>query len=261
MQKSRGFSLVELLTVIAIIALLSAIIFPVMSTVKAKTRQQSCISQLHELAMRADMYKKDNGKFPLTLGPMYRASEPIDQVKAGTTGTGGELPGLFIRGYIDNFRLFHCPSQLSDDMTAGVTYNYDASNAALTVSSYVYSSYDYYTGTASAPITGPEGIRYAYRWGVLQTGPMGSSFATLAPASPYPMGTTDSEALQQQDYQRQLCWRNPPSDTVLTWCSYHAEDPEGTEPKGMVAVVFVDGHTSTMPADQVQACRWRVRMK
>lgn len=248
MLKSRGFSLVELLTVIAIIAMLAAIIFPVMSTVKAKARQQACISQLHELAMRADMYKKDNGRYPLTLGPQFRATESMDQIKAGSAGAD---PGLYIRGYIDNYRMFHCPSDLSTNKSNPATYGYDASNAN-TINAYTFSSYDFFAG---APTVGT-GIRYAYRWAALQGG-----FTSLAPALPYPMGTTDTAALQQQDYQRQLCWRTPPSDTVLTWCSYHADDPEGANPVGMTVFVFVDGHTTTVPADVAKACRWRVRLK
>ncbi len=252
MLKSRGFSLVELLTVIAIIAMLAAIIFPVMSSVKAKARQSSCISQLHELAMRADMYKKDNGRYPLTLGPQFRPTEAFNLIKAGSTGPAGEDPGLFVRGYIDNFRMFHCPSDISDNMVNGVTYGYDASNVN-TVNAYTFSSYDYFAGAPDVP----SGIRYAYRWAAFQ----GGTLATLAPASPYPIGTTDTPALQQQDYQRQLCWRTPPSDTVLTWCSYHASDPEGASPVGMTVFVFVDGHTTTIPADVAKACRWRVRLK
>jgi len=252
MLKSRGFSLVELLTVIAIIAMLAAIIFPVMSSVKAKARQSSCISQLHELAMRADMYKKDNGRYPLTLGPQFRPAEAFNLIKAGSTGPAGEDPGLFIRGYIDNFRMFHCPSDISDNMVNGVTYGYDASNVN-TVNAYTFSSYDFFAGAPDVP----SGIRYAYRWAAFQ----GGTLATLAPASPYPIGTTDTPALQQQDYQRQLCWRTPPSDTVLTWCSYHANDPEGANPSGMTVFVFVDGHTTTVPADVAKACRWRVRLK
>lgn len=253
MLRSKGFSLVELLTVIAIIAILAAIIFPVMATVKAKARQQACISQLHELAMRADMYKKDNGRYPSTLGPKWRSAEGIEEIKAGT-GSGATDPGIYIRGYIDNFKMFHCPSDISTDTTAGSpTYMTDVSNALSAVSVYTYSSYDFFMGAPDIPT----GIRYAYRWADLN----GGVLTTLAPAAPYPIGTTDTVALQQQDYQRQLCWRTPPSDTVLTWCSFHAEDPEGVSPVGMAVYVFVDGHTATVPADVAKACRWRVRFK
>ncbi len=55
----RGFTLIEMLVVIAIIAILAAILFPVFSRARAKARQAQCSTNLRQLAMAAEMYAMD----------------------------------------------------------------------------------------------------------------------------------------------------------------------------------------------------------
>jgi prepilin-type N-terminal cleavage/methylation domain-containing protein len=66
-----GFSLVELLTVIAIIAILAAVIFPVMGSVREKARQSSCMSNLHNIWLALRMYKQDERQMPVSIGPLW----------------------------------------------------------------------------------------------------------------------------------------------------------------------------------------------
>jgi general secretion pathway protein G len=65
-HRKSGFSLIELLTVIAIIAILAAIIFPVMSAVKNNAKKTQCITNLHSIQSALKMYKLDNGAYPST---------------------------------------------------------------------------------------------------------------------------------------------------------------------------------------------------
>jgi prepilin-type N-terminal cleavage/methylation domain-containing protein len=55
----RAFTLVELLTVIAIIAMLAAIIFPTFNTARGKARQASCQSNLRQIGIGFQMYAQD----------------------------------------------------------------------------------------------------------------------------------------------------------------------------------------------------------
>ena len=55
-----GFTLVELLIVIAIILLLAAILFPVFGRARENARRTTCISNMRQLAMGMHMYAQDN---------------------------------------------------------------------------------------------------------------------------------------------------------------------------------------------------------
>ena len=59
MRPVRGFTLVEMLVVIAIIALLAALLFPVLSRAREKARQSQCLSNLRQLASALALYRTD----------------------------------------------------------------------------------------------------------------------------------------------------------------------------------------------------------
>lgn len=71
----RAFTLIEILVVIAIIGILSAILFPVLSRARENGRKTACLSNMKQLGMAFQQYAQDSrGKYPLAAN--YQAWTP-----------------------------------------------------------------------------------------------------------------------------------------------------------------------------------------
>ncbi|EIQ00586.1 prepilin-type N-terminal cleavage/methylation domain-containing protein [Opitutaceae bacterium TAV1] len=66
LKAPSAFTLVELLTVIAIIGILAAIIIPVAGRVRESAKSAACISNLRQIGVLLNVYKLSNKRFPKT---------------------------------------------------------------------------------------------------------------------------------------------------------------------------------------------------
>jgi prepilin-type N-terminal cleavage/methylation domain-containing protein len=61
-SKAQAFTLIELLVVIAVIAILAALLLPVLSGAKERARRAGCMSNLHQFLLAAHIYANDNNQ-------------------------------------------------------------------------------------------------------------------------------------------------------------------------------------------------------
>jgi len=113
MNRKWAFTLVELLVVIAVIALLAAILFPVFSRARERARQSSCASNLKQLGLGIMQYIQDNDEQPpVGLADGY----PGYGFTSGCKSFAGLGWGTQVYPYIKNLEIFACP----DDPTVPV---------------------------------------------------------------------------------------------------------------------------------------------
>src|SRR5436190_3632335 len=104
----KAFSLVELLVVIAIIAILAALLIPVLLRAKASARSATCKNRLHQIGLALQMFVDDHG----TAYPLYIDHDAISIKGQGQVDPGAAQSSAKLAPYCPvkwTNAAYHCP--------------------------------------------------------------------------------------------------------------------------------------------------------
>ncbi|RMG25851.1 MAG: prepilin-type N-terminal cleavage/methylation domain-containing protein [Armatimonadetes bacterium] len=138
-----AFTLIELLVVIAIIAILAAILFPVIMRAREAAKASACASNIRNLALAVDLYQTDHdGRFPLA---------------AYAEGASFKLWHDMTDPYLNNKQVWHCPSSTVSkaDANGAITSHYGYNALYLTTIALDFSNAQQHTAFQTSDIANP----------------------------------------------------------------------------------------------------------
>lgn len=290
-MNKRAFTLIELLTVMAIIALLSAIIFPVFARVKLNAFKASDISAMNSIRSSIQLYHDDQGGYPPALlgyispydyqngvtvvpanlyrGPMYpKRIDSLETLKGSINKSKYDLmvPAIWPQG--DQRAVGSAPIlDLNGDGTLTAADD-DAQARQLYQSNY--------TGTAeyflNDPAVTPNINQSTSTTDTVVGRFYGVSGYDVSPVK-FSNGSTYNElhytlfwtgygvnAGSAVDDPRQLGYSDPPDTTVVTWSTYYRDYTDNflTPGGSKDLVLFLGGSARPLDSKQMSERAWRM---
>jgi prepilin-type N-terminal cleavage/methylation domain-containing protein len=215
-QPLRGFTLIEMLIVIGIMALISSLVLGTITRMGASNRRVTCQSNLAQIYQSCRLYQQDEGSFPFYYDTGYRSGHAALSLepnlglwalyafpKAGNVNAAD--PKGPVGRYVRSSRVLHCPQDNLLGVPTLLTADGNSFNNG-------YLSYQ--------------------RVDAFDAQPSYQSIRTTTAAD--------------TNWKRQLVtfngttrvFRSPADDTIVTWCSFHRTAVGG---RNYDNVLFYDG--------------------
>lgn len=123
MNPKRGFTLVELLVVVAIIATLVGIGYPLFRSITAKSQEAACMNNLRSLGVALQTYVQEHqDKMP-----------ELAQGRASKTDDAQVLETVLLP-YLETPEAFRCPADKKEFLKSGSSYFWNSTQNGLSVS-------------------------------------------------------------------------------------------------------------------------------
>ena len=115
-----GFTLVELLIVVAIFAVLVGLLVPALGAARASSQRITCLNNLHEIGLCTQIYVNAHDAYP----PAY-TSDPPPNVSDGSTAHWTD----YLKPYLSkSLSVYWCPADPTARLRSGSLYSARASS-------------------------------------------------------------------------------------------------------------------------------------
>ena len=84
-HRTGGFTLLELLIVIAIIAILAAMLFPTLNRANESGRRSHCMNNLRQIGLAIQLYRQDNNERPPSTSPTLARTPTVTRAVTPST--------------------------------------------------------------------------------------------------------------------------------------------------------------------------------